>query len=117
MLVLTKVKKIINDIIRNTEGIDVILVSEDGLPIYATLNDPEEIAAISAVVIHSANEACKSLFNNEIDYVTISSVSGKGLVVTGLSSSYIVLVYNSKEKLGLSLYLMKRLKKELSKYD
>jgi len=51
--------------------------------------------------------------NKAFNYVMISSGKEGGIVITKLNSSYLVLIYPSSEKLGLTLFFMRKLKKEL----
>jgi len=94
----------------NAYGIGVMLVGEDGLPIFSTYGG-DELAAMCSVIAFTAEKSMSEL-GKELNYVVVSSSDG-GIVITKLTSSYLALIYPTNEKLGLTLFFMRKLKREL----
>jgi len=113
MLLLTKFKRAIERLDLKSHGIEVLLVGEDGLPILSTLSSEEDKLAAMCTVIAVSSERNMQELGKVLDYVVISSRGEGGIVIARLSSSYLVLIYPSSEKLGLTLFFMRKLKKEL----
>jgi len=113
VLLLNEVKRVINDLNLKEQGMEILLVGEDGLPLFSTLlMDYDKIAAMCTVIAVSSERNMKEL-GKDFDYMIISSKQGGGIIISKLTSSYLVLTYPSNEKLGLALFLVKRIRAKL----
>jgi len=113
MLLFTRFKKAIERLDIKSHGIDILLVGEDGLPLLSTLSSEEDKLAAMCTVIALSSERNMQELNKAFNCVVISSGKEGGIVITKLTSSYLVLICPSSKKLGLTLFFMRKLKREL----
>ena len=116
-----KVQKII-DGLGTVRGVKkVLLVSEEGFPILSArtlpISDDVEsvVSAMVAGIVSTFSSACIQLsLGDQIDFIHVQTPIGLG-IITKVQSTILVLITDSKVKLGLMHYLVTSTKLKLIK--
>jgi predicted regulator of Ras-like GTPase activity (Roadblock/LC7/MglB family) len=116
-----KVQKIV-DGLGTVKGVKkVLLVSEEGFPILSarTLPISEDVetivSAMVAGIVSTISSACIQLnLGDQVDFIHVQTPIGLG-IITKVQSTILVLITDSKVKLGLMHYLVTSTKLKLVK--